>query len=239
MINIKNDDGVTAVEYAIMILLIAVVLITVIALTGGNLETVYCKIAGSLVNEPVSCSAPSSSSSSGSGSVSSGSGSDSDSDTSEETELQKQLYAVLNKISGAERAYTGVDELNVINLASKIAQEEGYNGDVSISGLYEEDGTPINSLSEYQAYMSNYGNQLKSEYGSTIANDMLTPSNGDSQSSTLADGLSATDYTNLAKNSPQVKTGANQQFTFSPGDGSTITMNWTPGHEGYNVYTPN
>ncbi|MFM6973926.1 MAG: Flp family type IVb pilin [Agromyces sp.] len=45
---IKNDQGATAVEYALMVSLIAVVIIVAVTLLGGNLSKVFSGVAGKL-----------------------------------------------------------------------------------------------------------------------------------------------------------------------------------------------
>jgi len=42
------DDGVTSVEYGLMVALIAIVIITAVALVGTNLSTLFDNIAGHL-----------------------------------------------------------------------------------------------------------------------------------------------------------------------------------------------
>jgi pilus assembly protein Flp/PilA len=44
----KNEEGATAVEYGIMVALIAVVIITAVALIGTNLDLVFDYVAGLL-----------------------------------------------------------------------------------------------------------------------------------------------------------------------------------------------
>jgi pilus assembly protein Flp/PilA len=43
-----DDRGVTSVEYGIMVALIAIVIITAVALVGTNLSALFNKVAGSL-----------------------------------------------------------------------------------------------------------------------------------------------------------------------------------------------
>ncbi len=43
-----KDEGATAVEYGLMVALIAVVIITAVALVGTNLTAIFNNIAGSL-----------------------------------------------------------------------------------------------------------------------------------------------------------------------------------------------
>ena len=43
-----SDEGATAVEYGLMVALIAVVIITAVALIGTNLSTMFTGIAGRL-----------------------------------------------------------------------------------------------------------------------------------------------------------------------------------------------
>lgn len=42
------DEGATAVEYGLMVALIAIVIITAVALIGTNLKTVFNDVAGKL-----------------------------------------------------------------------------------------------------------------------------------------------------------------------------------------------
>ncbi len=44
----RDDKGATAVEYGLMVALIAIVIITAVALVGTNLEAVFNDIAGAL-----------------------------------------------------------------------------------------------------------------------------------------------------------------------------------------------
>ena len=44
----RQEEGATAVEYGLMVALIAIVIITAVALVGTNLETVFNDIAGAL-----------------------------------------------------------------------------------------------------------------------------------------------------------------------------------------------
>jgi pilus assembly protein Flp/PilA len=41
----KQDEGATAVEYGIMVALIAIVIIVAVALLGTNLESVFSRVA--------------------------------------------------------------------------------------------------------------------------------------------------------------------------------------------------
>ena len=45
---IREEDGVTAIEYGLIAALIAVVIITAVALIGTNLNTVFNYVAGKL-----------------------------------------------------------------------------------------------------------------------------------------------------------------------------------------------
>lgn len=45
---LKNEEGVTAIEYGLIAALIAVVIITAVALVGTNLNAVFQYIAGKL-----------------------------------------------------------------------------------------------------------------------------------------------------------------------------------------------
>jgi len=45
---INNDRGATAVEYGLMVALIAIVIIVAVALLGTNLSTMFNKVAGSV-----------------------------------------------------------------------------------------------------------------------------------------------------------------------------------------------
>ena len=44
----KNDRGATAVEYGLMVALIAIVIIGAVTLLGGNLSTLFDRIANSV-----------------------------------------------------------------------------------------------------------------------------------------------------------------------------------------------
>ena len=44
----KQDEGATAVEYGLMVALIAVVIITAVALLGTNLSAMFTSIAGKI-----------------------------------------------------------------------------------------------------------------------------------------------------------------------------------------------
>jgi len=44
----SSDEGATAVEYGIMVALIAVVIITVVALIGTNLQGIFTTVANAL-----------------------------------------------------------------------------------------------------------------------------------------------------------------------------------------------
>ena len=44
----KDDEGATAVEYGLMVALIAIVIIGAVTLLGGNLNTLFSKVANSL-----------------------------------------------------------------------------------------------------------------------------------------------------------------------------------------------
>jgi len=43
-----NEEGATAVEYGLMVALIAIIIITAVALVGTNLEGVFNDVAGEL-----------------------------------------------------------------------------------------------------------------------------------------------------------------------------------------------
>lgn len=45
---LRREEGATAVEYGIMVALIAVVIITVVALIGTNLNTIFQTVANAL-----------------------------------------------------------------------------------------------------------------------------------------------------------------------------------------------
>ena len=45
---ISNDRGATAVEYGLMVALIAIVIIVAVALLGTNLSTMFAKVATSV-----------------------------------------------------------------------------------------------------------------------------------------------------------------------------------------------
>ena len=44
----KDDKGATAVEYGLMVALIAIVIIGAVTLLGGNLKALFSSIAGSI-----------------------------------------------------------------------------------------------------------------------------------------------------------------------------------------------
>lgn len=44
----RNDEGATAVEYGLMVSLIAIVIITAVGLVGTNLDALFDTVAGSL-----------------------------------------------------------------------------------------------------------------------------------------------------------------------------------------------
>ena len=46
--NLKKDKGATAVEYGLMVALIAIVIIGAVTLLGGNLKTLFSSVAGKL-----------------------------------------------------------------------------------------------------------------------------------------------------------------------------------------------
>jgi pilus assembly protein Flp/PilA len=43
-----DDEGATAVEYGLMVALIAIVIITAVALVGTNLDALFTEVAGEL-----------------------------------------------------------------------------------------------------------------------------------------------------------------------------------------------
>ena len=45
---LRSDEGATAVEYGLMVALIAVVIIGAVTILGGNLNTMFTTIAGSI-----------------------------------------------------------------------------------------------------------------------------------------------------------------------------------------------
>ena len=49
---IKEEDGVTAVEYALIASLIAGVIITAVTLLGGNISTMFTNLAGKINQTP-------------------------------------------------------------------------------------------------------------------------------------------------------------------------------------------
>ncbi|WP_258058918.1 Flp family type IVb pilin [Arthrobacter sp. B1805] len=60
---VRKEDGATAVEYGIMVALIAVVIIAAVTLLGGNLQgsfqSIACQIQGQVVNAAGDgCAAP-------------------------------------------------------------------------------------------------------------------------------------------------------------------------------------
>ena len=48
---LKDEDGVTAIEYGLIAALIAVAIITAVGLIGGNLSTLFNYIAGKLTEK--------------------------------------------------------------------------------------------------------------------------------------------------------------------------------------------
>ena len=51
---LRDEEGVTAIEYGLIAALIAVVIIAAVALIGTNLNTVFTKVANCLTT-PASC----------------------------------------------------------------------------------------------------------------------------------------------------------------------------------------
>ena len=49
---IKEEDGVTAIEYALIASLIAGVIITAVTLLGGNISTMFTNLAGKINQTP-------------------------------------------------------------------------------------------------------------------------------------------------------------------------------------------
>lgn len=49
---IKEEDGVTAIEYALIASLIAGVIITAVTLLGGNISTMFTNLAGKINKTP-------------------------------------------------------------------------------------------------------------------------------------------------------------------------------------------
>ncbi|WP_299442791.1 Flp family type IVb pilin [uncultured Phycicoccus sp.] len=45
---LRSEKGATAVEYGLMVALIAIVIIVAVALLGGNLSTLFNSVAGSV-----------------------------------------------------------------------------------------------------------------------------------------------------------------------------------------------
>jgi pilus assembly protein Flp/PilA len=45
---LNSEDGATAVEYGLMVALIAIVIIAAVALLGGNLSNLFSTVAGSV-----------------------------------------------------------------------------------------------------------------------------------------------------------------------------------------------
>ena len=52
---IKDEEGVTAIEYGLIAALIAIVIITAVALIGNNLNKVFTCIATKLGNAAAAC----------------------------------------------------------------------------------------------------------------------------------------------------------------------------------------
>ena len=49
---IKEEDGVTAIEYALIASLIAGVILTAVTLLGGNISTMFTNLAGKINQTP-------------------------------------------------------------------------------------------------------------------------------------------------------------------------------------------
>ncbi len=47
--SLRKEEGATAVEYGIMVALIAIVIIAAVTLVGGNLDTVFTNVGNKLV----------------------------------------------------------------------------------------------------------------------------------------------------------------------------------------------
>jgi pilus assembly protein Flp/PilA len=45
---VKNEEGATAVEYGLMVALIAAVIIAVVAILGGKISSVFSEVAGAV-----------------------------------------------------------------------------------------------------------------------------------------------------------------------------------------------
>ncbi|MHA6694898.1 Flp family type IVb pilin [Homoserinimonas sp. A520] len=50
--SMRNEDGATAVEYGLMVSLIAVVIITAVALIGTNLDLMFDQVGAKIVTTP-------------------------------------------------------------------------------------------------------------------------------------------------------------------------------------------
>ncbi len=49
LVSLRNEEGATAVEYGIMVALIAIVIIAAVTLVGTNLRTVFNDVAATLI----------------------------------------------------------------------------------------------------------------------------------------------------------------------------------------------
>ncbi|MFJ6374827.1 Flp family type IVb pilin [Pseudarthrobacter oxydans] len=59
MIRLRNEEkGATAVEYGIMVALIAVVIIVAVSTLGSNLTTLFTDVNTDIVNPPAATTAP-------------------------------------------------------------------------------------------------------------------------------------------------------------------------------------
>lgn len=54
----QDQKGATAVEYGIMVALIAAVIITIVSTLGGQIETAFTDVSGALTGAGVSAPAP-------------------------------------------------------------------------------------------------------------------------------------------------------------------------------------
>lgn len=54
---IQDEEGVTAIEYALIASLIAVVIIFAVTTTGTQIRTVFCTVVGALGGDEAACNA--------------------------------------------------------------------------------------------------------------------------------------------------------------------------------------
>lgn len=139
---VKNEVGVTAIEYGLLSSLIAVATITGLQLTGIKLDNTYCYIATKL-SEAVGGAGGGRCSSSANKSASSANGSNSDSDSSNSS---ADSSSSSDSSSGKIKIDTGNTPL-LIGGDERVDLLEGSTG-FTISGLYDGDGNPVTNGDE-------------------------------------------------------------------------------------------